>query len=102
MILVPEEDMSDVKVRSSILIFYHFLFWVFNRRVWVSSLRSSQKYHQGRLSAWQCGGQLLQGTLSVQDWRHSGGINVQAHMYNIFSALYLKCFLYSYQEYEYE
>lgn len=84
-------------IHSSILIFRLFLFCFSNRRarVWVSSLRSSQKYHQGRLSAWQCGGQLLQGTLSVQDRCHSGGTNMQAHMYKLVSALDLQYFYYS-------
>lgn len=43
-------------------------------RARVSSLCAGQEHHQRRLSAWQRGGQLLQGTLSVQDWRYPGGM----------------------------
>lgn len=39
----------------------------------VPPLCAGPQHHQGRLSAWQRGGQLLQGTLSLQDWCHPGG-----------------------------
>lgn len=47
----------------------------------VSSLHAGQEHHQGRLSAWQRGGQLLQGTLSVEDWCHPRGTE-KRHLHN--------------------
>lgn len=57
----------------SSLLFLPFVLSARRARVRVSSLCAAQEHHQGRLPAWQRGGQLLQGTLSVQDWCHPGG-----------------------------
>lgn len=58
---------------SSLLLLPPFVLPVRRARVRVSSLRAAEEHHQGRLPARQRGGQLLQGTLSVQDWCHPGG-----------------------------
>lgn len=64
---------SPIYCPLSSLLFPPSVLSVRRARVRVSSLCAAKEHHQGRLPAWQRGGQLLQGTLSVQDWCHPGG-----------------------------